>query len=59
MGKYLVLTVDKKKELLRAIDILDSLTSWDDAEFAAKFGKKKNAARKEAMQKIKEILGAG
>jgi NurA-like 5'-3' nuclease len=56
MGKDIVLTVDARKELLRAIDTLDSLLNWDDAEFVRKFGKTKNTARKAAMMKIREIL---
>ena len=45
-----------KETLLKAIDIIDSLSCWSEEAFRERFEKKKSEARKDAMITIREIL---
>ena len=52
----MAMTKEDKDSLMKSIDILDSLSCWDEGEYIARFGTKKAVRRKEAMAEIRDIL---
>ena len=50
------MTKTDKDNLMKAIDIIDTLSCWPEEIFRERYGRKKSEVRKEAMNTIREIL---